>query len=99
MRVSSPDALAEVQRATSAPIAVGETLAGLPAFRDLIARGGAQIVIFDVGWVGGVTEARTMVGRTLPRTAASRAPMRNGCPIGHGCNCSTSSRPAFTPSR
>ena len=58
VRVSSPDALAEVQRATRAPLAVGETLTGLPAYRDLIARGGAQIVIFDVGWVGGVTEAR-----------------------------------------
>ena len=58
VRVSSPDALAEVQRATSAPLAVGETLTGLASFRDLITRGGAQIVVFDVGWVGGVTEAR-----------------------------------------
>jgi L-alanine-DL-glutamate epimerase-like enolase superfamily enzyme len=58
VRVSSPDALAEVQRATTSPLAVGETLAGLAAFRDLIARGGAQIVVFDVGWVGGITEAR-----------------------------------------
>jgi galactonate dehydratase len=58
VRVSSPPALAEVQRATNAPLAVGETLSGLPSFRDLITGGGAQIVIFDVGWVGGVTEAR-----------------------------------------
>ena len=58
VRVASPDALAEVQRATRSPLAVGETLTGLAAFRDLIARGGAQIVVFDVGWVGGITEAR-----------------------------------------
>jgi L-alanine-DL-glutamate epimerase-like enolase superfamily enzyme len=58
VRVSSPDALAEVQRATKAPLAVGETLTGLAAFRDLIMGGGAQIVVFDVGWVGGVTESR-----------------------------------------
>ena len=58
VRVSSPAALAEVQRATKAPLAVGETLAGLAAYRDLIAGGGAQIVVIDVGWVGGVTEAR-----------------------------------------
>jgi galactonate dehydratase len=58
VRVSSPDALAEVQRATRAPLAVGETLTGLAAFRDLITRGGAQIVIVDLGWVGGVTAAR-----------------------------------------
>jgi galactonate dehydratase len=58
VRVSSPDALAEVQRSTRAPLAVGETLTGLAAFRDLIVHGGARIVVFDVGWVGGVTEAR-----------------------------------------
>jgi L-alanine-DL-glutamate epimerase-like enolase superfamily enzyme len=57
-RVTSADALAEVQRATKTPIAAGETLTGLPDFRDLLVRGGAQIVIFDVGWVGGITTAR-----------------------------------------
>jgi L-alanine-DL-glutamate epimerase-like enolase superfamily enzyme len=58
VRVTSADALAEVQRATRSPLAVGETLTGLASFRDLITHGGAQIVVFDVGWVGGVTEAR-----------------------------------------
>ena len=58
VRVSSPAALAEVQRATRSPLAVGETLTGLPAYRDLLVHGGAQIVVFDVGWVGGITEAR-----------------------------------------
>jgi len=58
VRVSSPAALAEVQTATSAPIAAGETLSGLAAFRDLIEEGGARIVIFDPGWVGGFTAAR-----------------------------------------
>jgi L-alanine-DL-glutamate epimerase-like enolase superfamily enzyme len=58
VRVTSPDALAAVQAATHAPIAAGETLTGLPGFRDLLARGGARIVIFDVGWVGGITTAR-----------------------------------------
>jgi galactonate dehydratase len=58
VRVASPAALAEVQRATRAPIAAGETLTGLPAFRDLIEGGGAQVVIFDVGWAGGITTAR-----------------------------------------
>jgi galactonate dehydratase len=58
VRVASPAALAEVQRATLAPIAAGETLTGLAAFRDLIEGGGAQVVIFDVGWAGGITTAR-----------------------------------------
>jgi L-alanine-DL-glutamate epimerase-like enolase superfamily enzyme len=58
VRVTSADALAEVQRATHTPIAAGETLTGLPDFRDLLVRDGARIVIFDVGWVGGITTAR-----------------------------------------
>jgi galactonate dehydratase len=58
VRVSSARALAEMQRAARRPIAAGETLTGLPAFRALIEEGGAQIVIFDVGWVGGITTAR-----------------------------------------
>ena len=56
--VTSPAALAEVQRATRAPIAAGETLSGLAPFRDLLTAGGAQIVILDLAWVGGITEAR-----------------------------------------
>jgi galactonate dehydratase len=58
VRVASPAALAEVARSTAAPIAAGETLTGLPAFREAIAGGNVQVVIFDVGWVGGVTAAR-----------------------------------------
>jgi L-alanine-DL-glutamate epimerase-like enolase superfamily enzyme len=58
VRVTSADALAEVQRATRSPIAAGETLTGLPDFRDMLAREGVRIVIFDVGWVGGITTAR-----------------------------------------
>jgi galactonate dehydratase len=58
VRGTSPDALAEVQRATQVPIAAGETLAGLADFRDMLARDAARIMIFDVGWVGGITAAR-----------------------------------------
>ena len=47
-----------MQPATRAPLAVGETLTGLAAYRDLITHRGAQILILDLGWVGGVTEAR-----------------------------------------
>ncbi|MFL5864184.1 MAG: mandelate racemase/muconate lactonizing enzyme family protein [Solirubrobacteraceae bacterium] len=58
VRVTSPAALAAVQRATHAPIAVGETVTGLPGFRDLLVADGVRIVIFDVGWVGGISSAR-----------------------------------------
>jgi galactonate dehydratase len=58
VRVANASALGEVQRATSIPVAVGETLTGLPGFRALLEHGGAQVVIFDPGWVGGITAAR-----------------------------------------
>ncbi len=58
VRATSADAHAVVQRATRTPIAAGETLAGLADYRDLLARDGARILIFDVGWVGGITAAR-----------------------------------------
>lgn len=58
VRVASSGALAEVQRRSRAPIAGGETLTGLAAFRALIEEGSTQIVIFDVGWAGGITAAR-----------------------------------------
>ena len=47
-----------IEIASAERIAAGETLTGLSGFRDLLARGGARIVIFDVGWVGGITAAR-----------------------------------------
>jgi L-alanine-DL-glutamate epimerase-like enolase superfamily enzyme len=58
VKVTSAEAHADVQRATRVPIASGETLAGLADYRDLLARDGVRIVIFDVGWVGGITAAR-----------------------------------------
>ena len=58
VRVTSAAAHADVQRATHTPIAAGETLAGLADYRDLLARDGARILIFDIGWVGGITAAR-----------------------------------------
>jgi galactonate dehydratase len=36
---------------------MGETLAGLASFRTLVETGAAQVIMFDLGWVGGLTEA------------------------------------------
>jgi L-alanine-DL-glutamate epimerase-like enolase superfamily enzyme len=58
VRVTNAPAMAEVQAATATPIAAGETIASLAAFRDLLAAGGARIAILDIGWVGGITQAR-----------------------------------------
>ena len=50
------DGLAEVRRATGIPVASGEHEYTKYGFKELIARGGADIVQPDVGRVGGVTE-------------------------------------------
>ena len=50
------DGLAAVSRATNIPVATGEHEYTKYGFKDLIARGGADIVQPDIGRVGGVTE-------------------------------------------
>lgn len=50
------DGLARVAASTTIPVATGEHEYTKYGFRDLIARGGADIVQPDVGRVGGVTE-------------------------------------------
>jgi galactonate dehydratase len=58
VNVANAGALAEVQARTHVPIAAGETLGGLPAFRSMFEHQGARIAILDIGWVGGLTTAR-----------------------------------------
>ena len=50
------EGLAAIARATAIPIATGEHEYTKYGFKDLIARGGADIVQPDVGRVGGITE-------------------------------------------
>jgi len=50
--------IGEVARATRAPIAVGETRGGRADFRGLLELEALAMVILDVTWCGGVSEAR-----------------------------------------
>jgi galactonate dehydratase len=50
-------AAATFAASTGVPVAMGETLAGLASFRSLLELGAAQVIMFDLGWVGGLTEA------------------------------------------
>lgn len=52
------DALAEFARSTRVPVTASETLSGRPAFRQLMEKGAAQIVMLDVSWCGGIGEAK-----------------------------------------
>lgn len=52
------DALAEFKAATHVPVTASETLSTRYAFRELLERKAVSIVMFDIGWTGGLTEAR-----------------------------------------
>lgn len=50
--------IAEVSTCTNAPIAVGELLGGKAQFRNLLEQEAVSLVIMDLVWGGGLTEAR-----------------------------------------
>lgn len=52
------DGIAEVQRAVSTPIATGERLTSLHAFRELFEKRAASVIQPDLTHCGGLTEAR-----------------------------------------
>ncbi len=58
VRADNPQALAAFAAATPVPVCAGETVAGLQGFRELLEAEAAAILMPDVGWCGGLTEAR-----------------------------------------
>jgi L-alanine-DL-glutamate epimerase-like enolase superfamily enzyme len=51
-------ALADLRAHTRTPICGSETLAGVRAFRDLLAADALDVVMMDLAWCGGFTEGR-----------------------------------------
>jgi galactonate dehydratase len=51
-------ALVDLRRHTRTPICASETLAGKVAFRQLLAANAVDVVMLDLSWCGGLTEAR-----------------------------------------
>lgn len=58
VRYNETDALAELARHTTIPLAVSERLASRQVFRQLMARRAASIIMIDLAWCGGLSEAR-----------------------------------------
>lgn len=58
VKMSNGAALADVTASTRTPVAGGETLAGVRRFRELLDKRALDVVIVDVSWTGGLTEAR-----------------------------------------
>jgi len=58
IRMCDVDTLAEYARSTTIPVCASETLGGTYPFRDVLANQAADVVMLDIGWCGGLTEAR-----------------------------------------
>ncbi len=58
--------IGEVARATRSPIAVGETRGGRADFRNLLELESLAMVIMDIAWCGGVSEAKKIATMAEP---------------------------------
>jgi L-alanine-DL-glutamate epimerase-like enolase superfamily enzyme len=58
IRMDSLSSLKRYAEASKAPICASETLGSAFAFRDYLETGVAGFVMFDIGWCGGISEAR-----------------------------------------
>lgn len=58
VRMSDADAVVALTRSTPLTIAGGEAVASRRQFRELLNRGFLGVLILDVAWTGGLTEAR-----------------------------------------
>ena len=54
-------ALARLARSTRLPFALGETIGNRYDLKRLLDTGAADIVMFDVSWAGGISEARRLI--------------------------------------
>ena len=84
IRYNELDAMAELARHTSIPIAASERLASRQMYKQLIDRRAASIIMIDLAWCGGLSEARKIAkkaGQTLflmrrePLCPRPRAPL------------------------
>jgi L-alanine-DL-glutamate epimerase-like enolase superfamily enzyme len=58
IRMDNLDALSQFAAATHIPTCASETVSTRWAFRDMLERHATSIVMLDVAWVGGISEAR-----------------------------------------
>jgi L-alanine-DL-glutamate epimerase-like enolase superfamily enzyme len=58
IRMDSLSDLKRYEAASPAPISASETLGSRSAFRELLETGAAGVVMLDISWCGGISEAR-----------------------------------------
>jgi L-alanine-DL-glutamate epimerase-like enolase superfamily enzyme len=62
IRMDNLDALRQFARSTRVPTTASETLGTRWGFRELLEKQAVGIVMFDPGWVGGISEAKKVAG-------------------------------------
>jgi L-alanine-DL-glutamate epimerase-like enolase superfamily enzyme len=62
IKMDNPDALAQFAHSTRVPTTASETMTNRAAFRQMLDRDAIGIVMFDTGWVGGISEGHA-IGR------------------------------------
>ncbi|MBA2248094.1 MAG: mandelate racemase/muconate lactonizing enzyme family protein [Chloroflexia bacterium] len=58
VKADNIDALATFAAATDVPTVASETLSGRSSFREVLEKRAARIIMLDLSWVGGITEAK-----------------------------------------
>ncbi len=58
IKMNNFDALAKLAASTHVPICASETVATRPVFREMMAKHATGIVMLDLSWVGGISEAK-----------------------------------------
>jgi L-alanine-DL-glutamate epimerase-like enolase superfamily enzyme len=89
IRFNEVDALAELAGHTSIPIAASERLATRQVFKQLIEKRAASIIMIDLAWCGGISEARKIANMA----EASELPVTlHDCtgPIVYAASCALS---------
>lgn len=58
VRMDNIDALLQFRQSTRIPTTASETMSTRWQFREAFEKGALSVVMFDIGWVGGISEAR-----------------------------------------
>jgi galactonate dehydratase len=89
IRYNELDAMAELARHTSIPVAASERLASRQVFKQLIDKRAASVIMIDLAWCGGLSEARKIANMA----EASELPVTlHDCtgPIVYAASCALS---------
>lgn len=72
IRMADPAALADYRRMSGLPVCASETLSGRNQFLDLLRADAVDYVMLDLGWCGGLTEAKKIgtLAETFQRPVA-----------------------------